>query len=276
MLNNQNELLTIGMNFLLTNSRTFFIPISRLSGELQEAVASAYLCMRAIDEIEDHPEMPRDAKAHLLREVSRWLNSDEPEEAIDRVFAPYSEPLPEVTLRLKDWVRLCPASAASLVKKSTAVMAAGMADWVDKDWNVQTLEDLDHYTYCVAGAVGELLSDLWRWHDGTETDREKAVAFGRGLQAVNILRNYGEDEERGVSFFPDDWDQERMFDYARRNLEGADAYVETLQPGQILEFCTIPLALAHGTLEALSSGDGKLSRERVMSIVSRVTEQGIQ
>ena len=276
MLNNQNELLTIGMNHLLTNSRTFFIPISRLSGELQEAVASAYLCMRAIDEIEDHPDIPRDTKSHLLREVSNWLQSEEPESTLDQVFAPYGEVLPDVTLRLKDWVRLSPQTASSLVKQSTAVMASGMADWVDKNWQIETREDLDSYTYCVAGAVGELLSDLWRWHDGTDTDRVKAIAFGRGLQAVNILRNYGEDEERGVSFFPEDWNQEQMFAYARHNLEGADAYVEVLQPGQILEFCTIPLALAHGTLEALSSGDGKLSRESVMSIVSRVTEQGIQ
>ncbi|MFS0728036.1 squalene/phytoene synthase family protein [Paenibacillus sp. 1P07SE] len=276
MLNNQNELLTTGMNILLTNSRTFFIPISRLNGELQEAVASAYLCMRAIDEIEDHPEMPRDSKAYLLRHVSAALGTEEPEAELDRLFAPYAEALPEVTLRLKDWVRLSPDSAAPLVKQSTAVMASGMADWVDKNWLIQSREDLDHYTYCVAGAVGELLSDLWRWHDGTETDRVKAVAFGRGLQAVNILRNYGEDEERGVSFFPNNWTQEQMFEYARHNLQEADAYVEALKPGQILEFCTIPLALAHGTLEALSSGDGKLTREHVMSIVSRVNEHGIQ
>ena len=42
------------MDTLRATSRTFFIPISRIPSGLQEAVASAYLCMRAIDEIEDH------------------------------------------------------------------------------------------------------------------------------------------------------------------------------------------------------------------------------
>ncbi|MGH1332669.1 MAG: phytoene/squalene synthase family protein, partial [Exiguobacterium indicum] len=35
---------------LKATSRTFYIPISRLSQDLQEAVGAAYLCMRAIDE----------------------------------------------------------------------------------------------------------------------------------------------------------------------------------------------------------------------------------
>ena len=60
---------------------------------------------------------------------------------------------------------------------------------------------MDDYTYYVAGLVGVMLSDIWKWYDGTETDRELAIAFGRGLQTVNILRNREEDAERGVSFF---------------------------------------------------------------------------
>ena len=36
---------------LKETSRTFYIPIARLPARLQEAVAGAYLCMRAIDEI---------------------------------------------------------------------------------------------------------------------------------------------------------------------------------------------------------------------------------
>ena len=36
---------------LRETSRTFYIPISRLPGGLQDAVGSAYLCMRAIDEV---------------------------------------------------------------------------------------------------------------------------------------------------------------------------------------------------------------------------------
>ena len=43
------------LEVLKETSRTFYIPISMLPSGLLEAVASAYLCMRAIDEVEDSP-----------------------------------------------------------------------------------------------------------------------------------------------------------------------------------------------------------------------------
>jgi farnesyl-diphosphate farnesyltransferase len=55
---------------LKATSRTFYIPISRLSQDLQEAVGAAYLCMRAIDEIEDHGDLATDVKTMLLRETA--------------------------------------------------------------------------------------------------------------------------------------------------------------------------------------------------------------
>ena len=51
------------LTILQETSRTFYIPISRLPDRLLEAVASAYLCMRAIDEVEDHPDLDNFSKA---------------------------------------------------------------------------------------------------------------------------------------------------------------------------------------------------------------------
>src|SRR5699024_12715300 len=66
-------------------------------------------------------------------------------------------------------------------------------------------------------------SQIWEWYDGTETDRDLAIGFGRGLQAVNILRNQEEDmEERGVSFMPEGWTRADLFVYARENLAKGD------------------------------------------------------
>jgi farnesyl-diphosphate farnesyltransferase len=113
-----------------------------------------------------------------------------------------------------------------------------------------------------------LLSDLWAWHDGTLTDRDEAVGFGRGLQAVNIARNRQEDLSRGVDFYPADWDDEDMYSYCRRNLALADRYKSSLPEGPIFDFCTIPLALAHATLDTLAEGNEKLTRSQVLKIVS--------
>jgi farnesyl-diphosphate farnesyltransferase len=268
-----NHLHSEAIEMLKETSRTFFIPISHLSLELKDAVASAYLCMRAIDEIEDHPKLSAEVKDQLLRFISILLESPQVsfnEEALKAILQPYRQDLPEVTLRLGDWINLCPAGAANKMMNATSIMAKGMAKWALKDWQIKTEEDLDEYTYYVAGLVGVMLSDIWKWHDEINTDQELAIGFGRGLQSVNILRNRSEDKTRGVNFFPEGWEAEDMFNYARKNLAQADEYVKSIQHSEILNFCNIPLALAHATLDVLFKGEEKLTRASVTEIVNEV------
>lgn len=256
---------------LKATSRTFYIPISHLAQGLQEAVASAYLCMRAIDEIEDHPELLPTSKNQLLLSISQILQKKPfNEEALVELLDPYKSQLPKVTTQLGDWIKICPPTIVENVLDATSIMAKGMAEWVNKGWQIKNEEDLDQYTYYVAGLVGVMLNDIWKWYDNTDVDRDLAIAFGRGLQAVNILRNHHEDKDRGVSFFPEGWELEDMFSYARRNLEMADLYVKDIKNSSILKFCQIPLALAHGTLQALIDGKEKMSRLEVMKVVSRI------
>lgn len=255
------------MDMLRATSRTFFIPIDRLPMGLKEAVASAYLCMRAIDEIEDHPQISSSLKVDLLQSIALLLQKPFNENEFKELLHPYRSSLPEVTIRMGDWFKLSPTSIQSSIASATAEMAEGMAHWVSNEWKIRTEEDLDHYTFTVAGLVGVMLTEIWKWYDGTDTDRDLAIGFGRGLQAVNILRNRDEDLMRGVDFFPDGWTKEEMFSYAKRNLSLADAYIKEIQSRPILEFCKIPLILAHGTLDALLAGKSKLSRTDVAKLV---------
>ncbi|CAG7616972.1 hypothetical protein PAECIP111802_00349 [Paenibacillus allorhizosphaerae] len=266
-----NNILNTAMTMLKSTSRTFYIPISRLEPGLKEAVSSAYLCMRAIDEIEDHSELARQTKAELLDGISQALQSQRLQD-ISKLLSPYETTLPPVTLQLEDWLLFCPESIAPNVYRYIAMMSEQMAGWVRSNWTIHTEEDLDRYTYSVAGMVGEMLSELWEWHDGTKSDLTKAVAFGRGLQAVNIIRNRTEDLERGVDYYPDGWGLEEMLRYTRRNLQTADAYIADLKKGPALEFCKIPLALAHATVKIIAVGGSKLTRANVLDIVSRVTK----
>lgn len=263
------------LKVLEQTSRTFFIPISRLPSELLEAVASGYLCMRAIDEVEDHPTLENSLKSEILQTIS--LNLQALTEigsiaAFEQSLRPYADRLPEVSLRVGEWAMLAPETVAPRVWDATAAMSDRMAYWASCNWRVETEPDLDRYTFSVAGAVGLLLSDLWSWYDCTKTSRIEAIGFGRGLQAVNILRNHQEDKHRGVDFYPDGWTDEQMQAYARRNLALADAYTAALPDGPALNFCRIPLALAHATLDALSHGEEKLSRSAVMALVQQVTQ----
>ncbi|SFE83065.1 squalene/phytoene synthase family protein [Alteribacillus iranensis] len=270
---NQSKLQKEAMRVLKETSRTFYIPINSLVPVLKKTVASAYLCMRAIDEIEDHEGLAPEPKEHLLRETSKLLSQRFDRQAYESLIEPYASDFPEVTRRLGDWIAFCPQEIREKVQESTSIMAQGMADWVKKNWNINTEDDLDNYTYYVAGLVGVMLSDIWEWYNGTSTDRDLAIAFGRGLQSVNILRNQEEDYERGVEFFPEHWSREDMFQYARRNLRLADDYMKELHTRNIRLFCKIPLVLAKRTLKALERGQEKMTRTEVEAAVEQVKSE---
>ena len=261
---------------LKKTSRTFYIPIVRLPKELQDAVASAYLCMRAIDEIEDTPDLDNYTKARLLRGVSLRMQEITDADSYNRIgsdLISYKSVLPEVSLRIGDWASLAPETIAPRIWDATAAMADRMAYWAEENWTITTEADLDRYTFSVAGAVGLLLSDLWCWYDGTTTNRSQAIAFGRGLQAVNIVRNQKEDSLRGVSFVPQGWTSHDVQNYARRQLNQANLYIESLpKDSPALSFCQIPYVLAKGTLDAIAIGKPKLSRHDVLDLVEKVTK----
>ncbi|WP_369435968.1 squalene/phytoene synthase family protein [Lysinibacillus fusiformis] len=267
----QKTLYKEAMHVLKETSRTFYIPITFLKNELKMSVAAAYLAMRAIDEIEDHEMLANDIKFDLLTATSELLKADFDAEAYAALLAPYAEQLPEVSLRLADWLTFCPEGARKIVQASTSEMAFGMAKWAKANWQVHTREDLDDYTYYVAGLVGTMLSELWAWGADIQTDRELAIGYGRGLQAVNILRNQHEDlNERGVSFVPDGWTREDLFAYAEENLAKADLYMKDINKRTVLLFCRLPLALAHKTLKAMQDGREKITRAEVEQTVEEV------
>jgi farnesyl-diphosphate farnesyltransferase len=255
---------------LKQTSRTFYPSIVSLPSRIREAVMSSYLSLRAIDEIEDHPQLSKATKTALLSAVSAELrqsySSAPPRCAL--IFRPHRDTLPEVTSRLDDWLSLSPRGTAPTVHLATALMSQRMAHWVDNEWLISSKRDLDRYTFSVAGAVGVLLSDLWAWYDGTTSRRSYAISYGRGLQAVNILRNRTEDLGRGVDFFPRGWNSQDFLRYARSNLLRGDAYVNGFPlEGAAHEFCRGPQALAHATLDALERGESKLSRGAVLAIL---------
>jgi len=270
-MNHHSDLLRV----LKETSRTFFIPIMRLPAKLQETIGAAYLCMRAIDEIEDHPNLDNQAKADILHGLS-WalqaqLASDDPEDAalVKAVFLPFREILPEVTLRISDWLAHAPRGIAPRIWDATIAMADRMAYWVENNWQIRTEADLNSYTFSVAGAVGLLICDIWAWFDGSQIDRLAAIHFGRGLQSVNILRNQEEDTRRGVNFFPSGWTEKQMFSYARKNIEQAKNSISLISQKSFHCLVDIPLALAEATLQALEDGQPKLTRSQVLQIVGQ-------
>jgi farnesyl-diphosphate farnesyltransferase len=263
------------MRVLEETSRTFFLPIERLPKGLKEAVAAGYLCLRAIDEVEDHPYLEGTIKASVLQAMSLVLQAQTSvenfaHEAFDKIFESVGLDLPEVTTRIGEWSCFAPKFIAPRVWEATAAMADRMAQWAINGFKVTTKADLDRYTYGVAGAVGLLLCDLWGWFEKIQIDRSQAIQFGRGLQLVNILRNRKEDLTRGVDFYPEGWTDEDMLAYSLENLDAFDVYAQTLPRSTFKRFVRIPRALAYATLDVIQKGREKLSRDEVVAIVSQL------
>jgi farnesyl-diphosphate farnesyltransferase len=234
--------------------------------------------MRALDEIEDHIRLDNACKEKLLHNVSWALQTRTVLDGFtrfdfDTFFRPYKTELPEVTLRIGEWLSYPPEDIAPRIWHAAATMADRMAYWVRHDWKIRTKIDLNRYTFDVAGAVGILSCDLWSWFVGRQIDRAFAIQLGRGLQAVNILRNREEDIQRQVDFYPLGWRQEHMFIYARNNLNRAKEKVKFIPRDAFAYLFEIPLVLAEATLDALENGETKLTRGQVRQIVNGLDER---
>lgn len=81
----------------------------------------------------------------------------------------------------------------------------------DKLVALKTPEELDQYTYFVAGCVGEFWTDLMCGHLPSLAQwnvREMSaigVRFGKGLQLTNIVKDLSRDLRRGRCYVPEPW-----------------------------------------------------------------------
>lgn len=258
---------------LAETSRTFAAPTMRLPDGLRQAVMGSYLCLRGIDELEDHLHMPLERRRELLSGVSTLLQGPFTAEDFVSLLGEPSDDLPEVTTRLYEWAMLVPPDIASRVWDATATMAVRMTHWTLSGRRVRTGADLDRYSFAVAGAVGLLLADLWAWHDGTQSDRSQAVAFGRGLQLVNIYRDQSEDAEIGLSYLPEGWTEWDLLGHAVAHLSVGDQYVRSLRPGPARSFCATTLSFSWAAVDAAVGGP-LLTRELVSALTERAHASG--
>ncbi|MEU1073666.1 MULTISPECIES: squalene/phytoene synthase family protein [unclassified Streptomyces] len=231
-------------------STTWYEPVIAMPPGLNEATSSAYLCMRAIDEIEDHPGLAGATKAALLEATSRLLQSSFTRADFAAAYRAHTSVLPEVSLRIGDWAVLAPPEIAPRVLETFAAMAERMADWARAGFRISNRQDLDRYTYAVSGTLVLMLSDLWAWHDGTRTHRTHGIGYGRALQSANILIDRARDIDRGVDFWPASWRTDDMVRYVRTELVLAEQYVNALPKGPARTFCAPALRRYQQAIDA--------------------------
>lgn len=198
---------------------------------------------------------------------------------------------------LRSFEQLPPAQKQA-IRPSVLAMSAGMREYsrraaAEGRLRLRDVADLERYCYFVAGTVGELLTALFAQTVPVLAEaqrraiRERAVAFGLGLQLVNIVKDVAGDWLRGDCFLPlslareQGLDLDRLLDpeqrgaaltviaaiceRARYQLERAHDYTlawPTPAADHVRLFCTVPLALAFASLHVVEAGEDTLRLDR--------------
>ena len=216
-------------------SRTFALTIPALPPMLRRAVANAYLLCRIADTIEDDPALSAESKRYYENAfIDAVAGRIDPQR-----FAAELAPLlsTETLAAERDLVHRLPlvlqvTNALKPVQRTAIVnclnvMSHGMYEFQRRASlrGLDTLRDLDRYCYCVAGVVGEMLTELFIDFEPALAEHRStmmllAVQFGQGLQMTNILKDQWEDRNHGVCWLPQDV-------FARHGVRLIE-----LQPGQ--------------------------------------------
>ena len=208
---------------LLKNvSRSFYLTLRVLPGAVRPQMGLAYLLARATDTVADTEivgvEQRLDAlhrlRGRILGESSAALNFGElarhqgsPDERmllerIEEAVSLLNTMMPEDQQRIRDVLKTI-ASGQELDLTRFAAASAERIVCLASD------DELEDYTYRVAGCVGEFWTRMCRAHLFPDAALDDAallvdgVRFGKGLQLVNILRDLPRDLRQGRCYLPE-------------------------------------------------------------------------
>jgi farnesyl-diphosphate farnesyltransferase len=203
-------------------SRSFYLSIRLLPGELREPVGLAYLLARASDTVADTSEIPAATRIETLRELGDVIEGGAFQGAIvdlansflrlqtNEAERKLIEALPacfDLLDRLSNDDREDIRAVLGKITKGQELDLARFGD-PTKLHALATDLELHEYTYLVAGCVGEFWTRLCFRHVRNFAEMAEAEMlelgkrYGNGLQLINILRDAHADLQAGRCYFP--------------------------------------------------------------------------
>lgn len=208
-------------------SRSFYLTLRILPTGMRDPVGLAYLLARAADTIADTSLIPPVQRLDLLLALRQRVNGADDGGALalrliaevasqqtvsdEKVLLESIGPALAVLDQLSASDR---AAVQGIVTTLTEGMEFDLRTFPDERSGqvaaLQTLAELDRYTYLVAGCVGEFWTTMTDAHlPGTfkaplDTMLRRGVRFGQALQMVNVLRDCGKDLRIGRCYLPTD------------------------------------------------------------------------
>jgi farnesyl-diphosphate farnesyltransferase len=207
-------------------SRSFYLTLNVLPADVRDQMGLAYLFARAADTIADTDLISREQRLRYLNQFRAQFNTGDERQrdvqAIQAALVPHQADSAERVLlqRLDECLALYhefDSGDRERIRWLMGVLPDGMAmdltrfhgESAQDVTAFQTLDELDRYTYYVAGCVGEFWtrmvcshrSAMARW----DVERMSAVGvrFGKGLQLTNIVKDIARDLHHGRCYVPE-------------------------------------------------------------------------
>jgi len=237
---------TLDWSLLKRVSRSFYLTLRLLPAPVRETIALAYLLARLTDTEADGAvsEAERQLLAQRRDLEAQWAASPD-RDLIGKVWETIQE---GQTFDRQRFPSGQPLSA----------------------------EELDRYTYLVAGCVGEFWTAVCARRLPRFASRPAeemaglGIRFGQGLQLVNILRDRAADAQIGRIYARPEAFSETLA-LARQHLDAAELYCRSLQARRLRAACALPLLIARETLDLVENQPDaarvKVTRSRVWQLL---------
>jgi farnesyl-diphosphate farnesyltransferase len=196
-------------NLVRTVSRSFYLSLSILPTPVRSAMALGYVLCRAADTLADEGALASSARLDALEKLESAITTF-PLDA-KRV----ANSLPVSYECTADWLNRMSPTERAFIQNVVQGVIKGMrmdlslfGDSIETVTALKNESDLETYIGRIGGDPGLFWTNLLLHHHlfPSTVDRDALFrhgdAFGRGLQMVNILKDFPEDLKRGRCYIP--------------------------------------------------------------------------
>jgi farnesyl-diphosphate farnesyltransferase len=268
-------------------SRSFYLSLRLLPAPMRRAAALAYLLARASDTLADSANAPAALRLDCLDHFARAIDAAQPLPPWPAAVMDGTPDLSEkrllaATAALLTELAALPEAEARLIREVCSIIISGQRLDLVRFGNASAAHpvtlrnnaELDDYTWRVAGCVGAFWTKLG-YHtlgsrfsaESPELMEQNAIAYGKGLQLVNILRDLPADLAGGRCYLPLENPAKPVHLVTGRLhwIERAEAlvacgftYSAALRQRRLRAASVLPAMIARDTLRLLAAAPGAL------------------
>ena len=292
-------------NVLKGVSRSFYLTLRLLPRPMRGAASLGYLLARTSDTLADTAAAPLDARLHCLDQFRQAVAEKSasprwPVAILNSIPDLRERHLLECSGEIFTGLNQQPPGEANLVREVLAIIVSGQTLDLERFANASgenpvALQDdaaLEDYAWRVAGCVGAFWTKLGfltlgkRFSKSPEPELlERGIAYGKGLQLVNILRDLAADLATGRCYLPvaDPHDSRELRACHGKWLARSDEwlaegeiYARTLRSRRLRAATVLPALIARKTLEPLRGATWEALQTRTKVSRSAVYRSMIQ